>query len=177
MGFNSSFNVGRVATAQSSFSLANANDLDLGWAGIGQYTTLANPCHMLTVMGAIANGGDGLSPFVVDRVVSPTKTVTQRGSSTVSVAIGIGAATAVKLQALLRSNVENAYGDSRFPALEMCGKTGTAQAQDDKEPHAWFVGFSQRNDTPYAVVVVVENGGSGYNKAIPIANKVLQTLV
>ncbi len=43
----------------------------------------------------------------------------------------------------------------------------------DKTPHAWFAGFSQNSETPYAFVVVVENGGSGYQQAIPVANKVL----
>lgn len=176
MGLNTAFKVGRVSTAKGTFSLTTANDLDLGWAGIGQYTTLTNPCRMITIMGAIANGGVGLSPFVVDRIVSPTKTVTQRGTTTVSTVLTINAVTAQKLKELLRSNVKNSYGDSRFPGLQMCGKTGTAQVQDGKEPHAWFVGFSQRADLPLAVVVVVENGGSGAGNAIPIANKVLQTL-
>ncbi|NLX93620.1 MAG: penicillin-binding protein [Clostridiales bacterium] len=177
MGLNAAFKVGRAMTAKGTFSLATANDLDLGWASIGQYTTLTNPCRMITIMGAIANGGVGLSPFAVDRIVSPTKTVTQRGTTTVSTVLTINAVTAQKLKELLRSNVKNSYGDSRFPGLQMCGKTGTAQVQDGKEPHAWFVGFSQRADLPLAVVVVVENGGSGAGNAIPIANKVLQALV
>ncbi len=177
MGLNTAFKVGRVTTAKGTFSLAAANELDLGWAGIGQYTTLVNPCRMLTIMGAIANGGTGIAPYVVDRIVSPTKTVTQRGSVTASSVLSMNAVTAQKLKALLRSDVKNSYGDSRFPGLEMCGKTGTAQVQDDKEPHAWFVGFSQRADLPLAVVVIIENGGSGAGNAIPIANKVLQALV
>ncbi len=176
MGLNSAFKLGRVTTTKGTFSLAGANDLDLGWASIGQYTTLTNPCNMITIMGAIANGGVGLSPFAVDRIVSPTKIVTQRGSISVSTVLSINPATAQKLKELLRSNVKNSYSDSRFPGLEMCGKTGTAQVQGGKEPHAWFAGFSQRADLPLAVVVVIENGGSGAGKAIPIANKVLQTL-
>ena len=53
----------------------------------------------------------------------------------------------------------------------MCGKTGTAQV-DDGEPHSWFVGFSQKS--PYAVTVVVENGGTGLSAAGIVANKVMQ---
>ena len=55
------------------------------------------------------------------------------------------------------------------------GKTGTAEVPPD-EDHAWFAGFSQREDFPYAVVVCLENGGSGYDDAIPVANAVLQAL-
>ena len=55
------------------------------------------------------------------------------------------------------------------------GKTGTAQI-DDGEPHSWFVGFSQNASTPYAIVVVVENGGSGLKAAGTVANKVMQEI-
>ena len=75
----------------------------------------------------------------------------------------------------MKSNVKNYYKDSRFPGLEMCGKTGTAQI-DDGEPHSWFVGFSQNESTPYAIAVVVENGGSGLESAGVVANKVMQKI-
>ena len=59
----------------------------------------------------------------------------------------------------------------------MCGKTGTAEVAG-KEPHAWFVGYSQRSDLPLAIVVVLENSGStGMGSAIPVANTVMQKAV
>lgn len=75
----------------------------------------------------------------------------------------------------MRSNVKNYYGDSKFPNLEMCGKTGSAEVAD-KKSHAWFFGFSQSEDFPYAIVVCLENGGTGYYNAIPVANKVMQAV-
>ena len=59
----------------------------------------------------------------------------------------------------------------------MCGKTGTAEVSTDDNglaPHAWFVGYSQREDLPLAVVVVVENGGGGGSVAIPVASKTMK---
>ena len=47
----------------------------------------------------------------------------------------------------------------------------------DEKSHAWFVGFSQRADLPYAIVVCLENGGIGYNDAIPVANYVMQSVL
>ncbi|MEI6578499.1 MAG: penicillin-binding transpeptidase domain-containing protein [Eubacteriales bacterium] len=177
MGFNNQFNMNGINIAKSTFNVSNANSLDLGWAGIGQYNTLANPYNMLTVMGAIANGGTGISPFLVDRIVSPTKTITQRGSLSKKTLIEMNSTTAGKLKELLRSNVENQYGDSRFQNLQMCGKTGTAEVGDGEAPHAWFVGFSERTDMPYAIVAVIENGGSGSIYAIPVANRVMRALI
>ena len=72
--------------------------------------------------------------------------------------------------------VENYYGDNKFPELKMCGKTGSAEVSNGRS-HAWFVGFSYDKKFPYAIVVCLENGGIGYNDAIPAANKTLQALL
>ena len=60
--------------------------------------------------------------------------------------------------------------------MEMCAKTGTAEVGEEKRPHAWMIGFSQREDFPYAFAVVVENGGSGYSAAGRVASRVLSSL-
>jgi peptidoglycan glycosyltransferase len=49
---------------------------------------------------------------------------------------------------------------------------GTGQA-----PHAWFAGFLRGSDTPYAFVVLVENGGGGAAVAGTVASKVLDPIV
>lgn len=161
-GYNQPLYVDRIKCATSYFDLSNAYDIDRAWAGIGQYTTLVNPCHAVTIMGSIANK-NGYTP-------APTLIKGQRTSNLDY----IGSVPAKRLDKLLRSNVENYYGDTRFPNLQMCGKTGTAEIAK-KRPHAWFLGYSQRSDLPLCIVVVLENsGGSGIGTAIPVANKVMQ---
>lgn len=173
LGFNVKEKVGEITTAKSSFDVSGANKVDLGWAGIGQYTTMVNPCHILTFMGAIANGGKAVKPYFVNKMVSPKDTVTQIGKTEISTTVSLDSGIADKMVKLMRSNVKNYYTDSRFPGLEMCGKTGTAQI-DNGESHSWFVGFSQKADKPYAIVCVVENSGSGLAAAGPVVNKVMQ---
>ena len=58
----------------------------------------------------------------------------------------------------------------------MCGKTGTAEVGDEEKPHSWFVGFSQNEKCPIAIVVVAENGGWGSSTALPIASKVMNEI-
>lgn len=175
LGFNVKLDVeGIAAPAKSSVSLDNISKTDLGWAGIGQYTTLVNPYHMMSIMGCIANGGSAVQPYVVDYVKTPKGTKRETKAQLCS-EISLLPETAQKLSTLLRSDVKNYYGDSRFPGLEMCGKTGTAQI-DDGDPHSWFVGFSQRQDAPYAIAVVVENGGTGLSAAAVVANKTMQKI-
>ena len=176
LGFEKRFKVGKVTLAKSRFDLSEAGKLDVGWAGVGQYTTRVNPCHMMMIVGAIANGGTSPEPYFIKSVTSPTGNVTKTKGG-VMLDQMFSPSTASQLDSMLRSNVENYYGDGKFPGLEMCGKTGTAEVSSEDggaSPHAWFVGYSQREDFPYAVVVVVENGGSGGSVALPVANKVMQ---
>lgn len=171
LGFGSSVKVSGAYTAKSYIDLSKTAKIDLGWAGIGQYTTLANPCHMLMLAGAIANGGQAVIPYVVETQT----TLLPKTGAAVNKNITLSAETANKMKKLLRSNVENYYGDNRFPGLKMCGKTGSAEVEG-KKSHAWFYGFSADSSFPYAIVVCLENGGIGYNDAVPAANKVLQAL-
>ena len=166
LGFNKRIKVDGINVTKSFFDLDGAVSVDRGWAGIGQYTTLANPCQMMTVLGAIANGGSAPNPklLVNDSNILgiPQKSLKYMDKS-----------TADTMSHMLRVNVTDHYGEWKFPGLEFGGKTGTAEVKDGK-PHSWFYGFSQRDDLPLAVVVVVEHGGEGISAAAPIANTVMQ---
>ena len=61
----------------------------------------------------------------------------------------------------------------------VAGKTGSAEASNDKsvDSHAWFVGYITNDNAPYAVSVIVENGGSGGGVAAPLARKALEKAV
>lgn len=177
LGFNQSFSVGKIKLAKSKYDVTNASKIDLAWSGVGQFTNLVNPCHMLMIVGAIANGGTAVEPYLVEKITTQTGRVSYAAQTTLMPQAMFSASTAKELQELLRSNVKNYYGDSKFRGLEMCGKTGTAEVSSEEggdKPHAWFVGYSQREDLPYAIVVVVENGGGGSSVAIPVANKTMQ---
>ena len=76
----------------------------------------------------------------------------------------------------MKYNVEYSYGVDTFYGLDVGGKTGTGEVEG-KNPNATFVGFLDDPEHPYAFIVCVENAGSGYGVAAPIANAVLQELV
>ncbi len=168
MGFNMTLQAREIRLKTSRFKPAISDNLELGWAGIGQSTTLVNPCHFLAIMGAVANGGEGYAP---DRI-REMKGITA-GQRTPEVMVSLNPETAKQLDILLRSNIEKEYGDERFPNLQMCGKTGTAQITGATS-HSWFVGYSQREDLPLAVVCIAENAGSGMKTAVNVSNEVMQ---
>ncbi len=168
IGFGKSFNISGVNTAAGIFNLKDAVEIDTGWAAIGQYTTLANPLNFMMLAGSIASSGSTPTPYFIKDTLTDI-------TSSISTNTLLKAETANALKAMLRNNVINNYGDWRFPNMEFGGKTGTAQVSGEKS-HAWFFGFSAKSDFPYAIVVVVENGGGGSDVAVPIASKVMQSI-
>ena len=128
-------------------------------------------------MSAIANGGIAPSPQLVSEIISPEGKITYRAESE-TLGEYFTMDTATKLDDLLRSNVKNYYGDGYFPQMKMCGKTGTAEVSDneDAKPNALFVGYSQLDNMPFAIIVVVEDTTSSIKSAVPIASKVMKTV-
>ncbi|MCL2107203.1 MAG: penicillin-binding transpeptidase domain-containing protein [Oscillospiraceae bacterium] len=177
LGFNQAIKADGITQAVSKFQKTPMNALELGWTGVGQHTTLANPCQMLELMGAIANEGNGVPAKLVKSLKTPSGISRPFGPLRQTPAITIDPSIARRLRTLLRSNVTATYDkNGGNSGLQLCGKTGTAEV-DGKQPHAWFVGFSMNSATPYAVVVVGENAGSGQEVAYEIAVKVMREAV
>lgn len=167
----------KISCAKSKLNLTESKPLDIGWAGIGQYTTLINPCQMLTIISAIANGGVAKAPYLVSEITNPEGKVIFT-EKTREMGEYFAYSVSQNLDNILRSNVKNQYGDWYFPNLNMCGKTGTAEISDDEDakPNALFVGYSQNEETPFAIIVVVENTTSAIKSAVPIASTVMKEI-
>jgi peptidoglycan glycosyltransferase len=149
----------------------DASSADLAWAAIGQDKDLVNPAAMLTFVGGIANGGVAVKPNLIAEVRTPLGLPMLRRFRSDGDRM-FKKSTADELAKMMRNNVEENYGEERFKGMKLCAKSGTAEL-DDGTDHAWFVGFSQREDFPVAFVVVVEHGGSGNSVAGGIAGTVL----
>lgn len=167
-GFNSRLEVDGINTAKGRVDLSGARGADLAWAGIGQYTNTANPLNFMAYMGAIANDGVRVNPTLLkEERWFPSFIPAQTNRM-------LPSQTARELGEMMRFSTLHSYGESNFPGLELCAKSGTAEVGGGKKPHAWFAGFLDREDAPLAFVVVIENGGSGLEVAGPVAAKVLQ---
>ena len=69
-------------------------------------------------------------------------------------------------------------GKSANPSIEnlkVFGKTGTAENPHGND-HAWFIGWMEKYNKKYSVVVLHENGGSGGSIAAPIAKNIFLEL-
>jgi Cell division protein FtsI/penicillin-binding protein 2 len=172
MGFNRSFELDGISTSKSVYSVAGAQPNELGWSGVGQYTDLTNPYHMMLLMGAIANGGTPIQPYVIDRVTTSFGMTTKSGRTQTGARL-LSASTANRLKTYMRYDVTDEYGDGLFPGLAVCAKTGTAEVGGGKNPNGWMVGFSSNADTPLAFAVVVENSKTGIGSAGQVASALM----
>ena len=175
-GLLSRYSVVGIQTAQGSYDLTGATQGQLGWSGVGQYNDLVNPCAMMVWMGAIANQGKTAVPYLISKTEGdlPLPSLPHFTKHTGQL---INADTAQVVGDMMANNVRETYGSSRFPNMDICAKSGTAEVGGGKQPNAWFAGFLRNSDAPYAFVVVLEEGGSGANAAGNVAAQVLDALV
>lgn len=172
MGFNDKQSAEGISTSQSKYDVKGAEPQELAWSGIGQYTDMTNPYHMMLIMGAIANGGTPIQPYFIQEIRSDFGLPVHKGSTESGTTL-LQPATAARLKELMRYNVTGNYGDNMFPGMSVCAKTGTAEVGGGKKPNGWIVGFSSDEKTPYAFAVVVEEGGYGRTSAGPVAKAVM----
>ncbi len=158
-----------ITTAKGHFDITDAYGELLAWSGIGQHTDQINPCAYLTFLGAVANGGAGVEPYVVAQVKSGGK-VTYRAAVHTRERI-LSAATAELVKQYMRNNVQTKYGD--FPGLEVCAKSGTGQVGGGKRSNAMMAGFVADEKYPFAFIVCIEEGGYGGSTCVPILAQVL----
>ncbi|MDE5604117.1 MAG: penicillin-binding protein [Eubacterium sp.] len=179
LGLTSSVSVsGKISSTAGRFPLdSKAADTTVGWTGIGQGDTLINPVSMLRLMCAIANDGKAVSFNIVDDFSTQAGKalgVTFKSDETQL----ISSETAATVKKMMRNNVVAEYGQNRYPGLEICAKSGTAEVDDVSEHNtALFTGFLDDPDHPYAFIVVAEKGQYGLKVAGSIANTVLQAVV
>ena len=160
MGFNRTFLLDGIPSGKSVYSVKSAKPNELGWSGVGQYTDLANPYHMLVLMGAVANGGTPVTPYMIKSVTPSIGVPSEQGSAKTGSQL-VRPDTASRLKDYMRYNVSHEYGDSLFPGLAVCAKTGTAEVGGGKNPTCWMVGFSSNDSTPLAFVTLVEDSSTG----------------
>lgn len=180
MGFNEYFLFSDLIMYNSSYPIDDLSAEDLAWSSIGQGRVLATPLHMALIAAAVANGGVMNEPRLLGRI-----TTAQGGERALPDHMEgwrvMEESVAARLEKEMIRTVQSGTGTRA--ALDngyvVAGKTGSAEASDDKsiESHAWFVGYVTNENAPYAVCVLVENGGSGGAVAAPLARRVLQKAI
>ncbi|TVL92414.1 penicillin-binding protein 2 [Streptomyces sp. SAJ15] len=155
-------------------------------AGIGQASNRATPLQMAMVAAAIANDGELMEPYMVDKLRAPNLSIIEQHEPK-PMGEPISSDTAHKLQDIMETVVEKGTGkNARIPGVTVGGKTGTAQhgVSNSKNPYAWFISYAKGdNGSPVAVAVVIEGSDTtrddiaGGRLAAPIARSVMKAVL
>jgi penicillin-binding protein 2 len=154
-------------------------------AAIGEGDVTVTPLQLAYGYATIGNGGTLYQPQIVRAVETSDGTLVQDFPPRVRRQVSVRPENIQRVIGGLYDVVNDvegtAYG-SRDEALDIAGKTGTAQTghvarhdEDEKiswwrtQNHAWFAAFSPSHAPDIAVVVLVEHGGSGPHVAAPVA--------
>lgn len=170
-GVTDSITFDGITTAAGNFEAKGAADVNVAWSAIGQYNDQINPCTFLNFVGAIANEGKGVFPYLVESI-KIGDSATYHASVQKNDRI-MSATTAKKVIEYMAFNVEDKYGSENFGGLTACAKTGTAEVGGDKKPNAMLAGFVTDEQFPLAFVVCVEDAGYGRTVCVPIVDRVL----
>ena len=174
-GFNENFKFGDFVVYNSSFPQNVHNMNSLVWAGIGQGEVLVTPLHMAMITGSVANGGAMMQPYLVKEISTSLDQVTRKGESKVYRQVMRPETARIIAEYMYETVKSGTAGNAAIRGYTVCGKTGSAETSNDKTKatNAWYTGFVYDDKHPYAISVVIEEGGSGGDLAAKLAGKAL----
>ena len=152
---------------------AAMNPLDVAWAAVGQESVLATPLQMALVAAGVADAGQVMKPYLVQRVTSSGGSVLQTAAPSLWTT-ATTPATAQTLNVMMQQVVNAGTGTAAaLQGIQVAGKTGTAQRGASNV--AWFIAFAPANDPKVAVAVTIENTlFTGGDVAAPLAAQVIK---
>jgi len=140
---------------------------------IGQGDLLVTPLQMALAIGAIANGGQILKPYLVDKIIDSDKNSIKVFEPSILRGNFIKSENLAVVRKGMREAVTSgSAGTLADLAVKVAGKTGTAQVAGQLREDAWFVGFAPYDDPKIVLAVVVENAGEGSSVSVPIAKEI-----
>ena len=158
-------------------------------AAIGQSYNSYTPIQMDKYISMLANGGKPIDVSIVKSVIDVNGNQISKEEITKFVNAKLGLEKQEKedlnikkenLEAILKGmkGVTSEEGGTAYSTfadfnIELGGKTGSAQTDVNGKVNGWFVGFAPYDEPEVAVVVLVENAGSGSYTA-EVARDILQ---
>jgi penicillin-binding protein 2 len=133
-------------------------------SAIGQGAVTVTPLQMARLYAAIANGGNLVTPHLVEKP-SPAQGIGLKPETLRVVREG--------LRQVVTAGTATLLNDASLPAV--AGKTGTAE--DPPRPdHAWFGGYAPAGDPTLVIIAFGENsGGYGGTVAAPMVKALMST--
>ena len=163
----------------------NLNAVDFATMTFGQGVAVT-PIQQIAEVGAVANGGYLLKPYVVQKIVSPGGKVVYYRKPEVVRQVASRSIMQQITNVMVQDVADNPYETNAYiPGYDIAGKTGTAQIANPKGggymPHKYnlsFIGFVPANHPRLAIYVTVNEPHNtiqyGNSVSSPAARFVLQ---
>ena len=150
--------------------------LELAESAIGQGRVMVTPLNMVLIAAGLANGGQVMTPTLVDEIRDASGSVISRSQPKLMFT-AVTKSVADTLVKLMTAVVSGGTGvEATISGIQVAGKTGSAQ-NPHGQPHAWFIGFAPAGKPKVAVAVIIENGGPGGREAAPVAREIMKTVI
>jgi penicillin-binding protein 2 len=154
---------------------------------IGQGSLTATPLQVVRMMAAVANGGRLVVPHVVERdrgAEARGQGSEFRGQVRVGTPVpspGSEIPLSPRTLRVVRDGLRRVVADAKGTAhatvylesIAIAGKTGTAEAGEDRASHAWLAGYVPADDPKLALVVVLEHAGDAATAAGPLVKRLV----
>jgi len=147
-------------------------------SSIGQRDVRMTPLQGAMIASAVANNGELMTPYLVKKVESADyTTLSTTRSKTFS--NPLNGSEAGEVQKMMRAVVQNGTGTrAQIDGADVGGKTGTAEDGDERQDHAWFIGYAIVGGEPVAAVaVVLENAGTSSSSSAAIAGTIMKSII
>ena len=168
---------GRLKTPKD----ADWHESDLGANSFGQGIAVT-PMQIAAAVGAVANQGLLMKPYVVERVVDSEREIQVKP---IMVRRAVSPATATTLTHMLVTALEQADSEATLPGYKVAGKTGTAEIPIPGGYHptltlASFAGYLPADDPRVLVLVIIDRPTTsrwGNTTAAPAFKRIAEQLV
>lgn len=158
---------------------------DIATMSIGQGVAVS-PLQMLRAICAIANGGELVKPYIVQKVVTPDGKVLMEGKKQVVRRV-LTEEVAEQMRSMMEQVVSDGGGKTaRIQGYKIAGKTGTAEKLSENGGYAAgvyiasFVGFVPSDSPQYAMLIMLDSPqGAFYGSQVsaPVFRDTLQQIL
>lgn len=125
---------------------------------IGQGYLLSTPLQAATLMSYFANNGQVYTPHFIKETKNGDKVDVYQPKPLLTNVVSSDNLNIVRRG--LRMTITDGTAKSlQSVAVDVAGKTGTAQFNKNKTPHSWMAAFAPYEDAKIVTAVIVEEGG------------------
>ncbi len=168
-------NGGNIPYAEDTVFLDSIN------LAIGQGDILITPLQAANMACIIANGGEKKNVKLIKEIQNSSgKTIAFFDDENTERVISPRTCTLIS-EAMRLAVTDGTAKSLKDNAALVAGKTGTAETGWIKNGkslvHGWFCGFFPYDNPRYAMAVLVEDGGSGAESALPVFKKIADEII